>query len=83
MFAICVHATSASMFTLLNVKLFFDQTVANLPYKAPEVLRFLKTFEIWVFFEKKDGFFEKNLNFFEISKGGKIAVECVSNGIVS
>ena len=31
MFANCVHATSASMFTLLNVKLFFDQIVAYLP----------------------------------------------------
>ena len=30
-----------------------------------------------------DGFFEKNLNFFEIDKGGKFAVECVSNGIIS
>ena len=30
-FANCLHATSASMFTLLKVKLFFDQIIANLP----------------------------------------------------
>ena len=29
------------------------------------------------------GFLRKNLNFFDIPKGGKFAVECVSNGIIS
>ena len=37
----------------------FDQIVVNLPQNAPEIVIFLKTFEIWVFFEKIDGFFEK------------------------
>ena len=31
MFANCAHATSASMFTLLNVKILFERIVANLP----------------------------------------------------
>ena len=34
------------------------------------------------FFEKIDGFFEKTF-FFKIDKGGKFAVECVSNSIIS
>ena len=37
-----------------------------------------------VFFKKKQmGFSKKILNFFEIPKGGKFAVESVSNGIIS
>ena len=32
-----------------------------------EIVRFLKTFKIWVFFEKIDALFEKNLNFFQNS----------------
>ena len=64
MFANCVHATSASMFTLLNVKLIFDQIVANSPKNAPEIVRFQITFETCVFFEKIDGFLEKKLEFF-------------------
>ena len=68
MFANCVHATSASLFTLLNI---FDQIVANLPSNATEIERFLKTIEIWVFFEKIDGFLEKKLEFF--SKSPKVA----------
>ena len=31
MFENCFHAASASLFTLLNVKSFFDEIVANLP----------------------------------------------------
>ena len=40
-------------------------------------------FKTWDIFEKIDGFFEKNLNFFKIAKCGKFAVEGVSNGIFS
>ena len=29
------------------------------------------------------GFSEKNLNFFKMAKGGKFAVECVSDGMIS
>ena len=83
MFADCVHATSASFFTLLNVKLFFDQIVANLPCNATGIIRILKTFKIWVFLEKQIGFLKKNLNFFQIDECGKFAVECVSNSIIS
>ena len=54
--------------------MFFEQIVANLPHNAPEIIRFLKTFESRVFFEKKD-FFEKNLKFFKIPKDDKFAVE--------
>ena len=69
-------------FTFLNVK-FFNQIVANLPYNATEKARFLKMLKIWVFFGKIYRFFEKNLVFFKIAKGGKFAVERVSNGIIS
>ena len=34
------------------------------------------------FAEKIDEFFEQNLNFFKFAKGGKFAVECVSNGTI-
>ena len=83
MFANCVHATSASLLTFLNMKICLDQIVANLPQNATEVVKFLETFKMWVFFEKLDGVFGKNLNFVKIAKGGKFAVECVSNGIIS
>ena len=41
-------------------------------------MRFLRTFKIWVFFGKVDGFFRK-----KIPKFGKLFVECVSNGNIS
>ena len=63
MFANCVHAISASLLTLLNVKIIFDQFLAKLLWNATEIVRFLKTFEIWVFFEKIIEFFEKKLEF--------------------
>ena len=37
-------------------------------------------FKIWVFFEEIDGFFEENLIFFKIAKGGNYAAKCLSNG---
>ena len=86
MFGNCVHITSARLFTLLNVKLFFDHILANLPWNATGIVRNLKTFKIWVFFEKADGFFLKkktNKNLLTIANGSKFAVECVSNGIIS
>ena len=47
------------------------------------MVRFLKTFVIWVVFKKNRWFWKKNLNVVEILKAGKFAVECVSNGIMS
>ena len=44
---------------------------------ATDLARFLKTFEIWVFFGKIDGFFEK------IVERGKFAAERVPNATVS
>ena len=35
--------------------------VANLPSNATEIVKYLKTFKIWVFIQKIDGFSEKNL----------------------
>ena len=61
MFANYVHA---SLFTLVNVKLLFDQNVANLPQNATGIVRILEMFKIWVFSKKKYGFFEKKLEFF-------------------
>ena len=71
MFANCVHATSASLFTLLSVKIIFDQIVANLPQNnATGIERTLKTFKIW-FFWKNRWVFWKKLEFF--SKSIKVA----------
>ena len=76
--------TSAILFTLLNAKLFFHQIVANLPENATGIVRILRTFKIWGFFGKIDGFFEKKTCFFfKIDKGGKFAIECASNSIIS
>ena len=47
-----------------------------------EIVRLLKTFEIWVFLKNRWAF-QKNLIFFNFAKVGKITVECVSNGIIS
>ena len=58
--------------TVLTLKIFHPQILTNLLQIATEMVRFLKRFKSWVFPEK-------HLNFFQISKGGKIAVECVSN----
>ena len=38
LFANCVHVTSASLFKLLNVKISFDQIVANVPWNVTETL---------------------------------------------
>ena len=43
-----------------------------------EILRFLETFNIWVFFGNIDGLFEKIWYVFDIANCGKFAVECVS-----
>ena len=85
MFANCVHAKRqhGHFCSRLNVKLFFHQIVAQLPYYATGIVRILKTFKIWVFFRKIDGFWKKNDFFFKIDKGGKFAVECVTNGNIS
>ena len=50
-FANCVHATLASMFTVVNVK-FCDQTVASLPKNPPETVRFLKSSSFGSFLKK-------------------------------
>ena len=47
-----------------------------------ELLRFLETFKVWIFFEKIDGLSKKSLLLFKNAKSGKFAVECVSNGFV-
>ena len=43
---------------------------------------FSKRIKFGCFFEKLDVFFEKKL-FLKIPEGGKLAVECVSNDIIS
>ena len=53
------------MFMLLNVKILLNQIVENLPQKAPEIVRFPKTFEFLVFFEKIDGILGKKLEIFK------------------
>ena len=84
MFANCVHATSAVCSSVhFSERDFLRPDIASLSKNATETVRFLKTFKVWVFFEKKDAFFEKKLIFFKIAKGGKFAIESVSNGIIS
>ena len=48
-----------------------------------EMVRFLKTFKIWVFFEKNRCFLKKNSISFKIAKDGKFVVECISIVFVS
>ena len=45
-----------------------------------EIVMFLKTFKIWVFFEKLDGYSKRTWILLKI---GKFAVERVSNGFIS
>ena len=47
------------------------------------MVRFVQYVQKLVFFWKKVGFFEKELLFFKIGKGGKFAEECVSTDIIS
>ena len=66
MFANCVHANIGSLFTSERENS-FHQYVANLPYNATEIVRFLKTFKIWVFLKKINGFSEKKFWIFSKS----------------
>ena len=59
---------------------FYHQIKQNLPCNATEIVRFLKTYENWLSFEKKRWLFW-NLNFLKIGKSGKLALECVTNDI--
>ena len=62
--------------TVLKLKNFHHQTIANLPYNATEIVRFLKYVrKLGVI--KKVGFFEKKLKFFKIGKGGKFADDII------
>ena len=61
----------------------FHPNVANLLWNATEMVKFLKTFKIWVFKRKWMGFSKKILIFFKITRGSKFAVECVSYGNIS
>ena len=59
-------AVSGIMMTkmeIVNVKFHNYQIVANSPLNAIEIVRFLKTNEIWVFFEKIHGFLRKKIEF--------------------
>ena len=52
--------------TILNVKFYNHQIFTSLRYNAIEIEKFLKAYEIWVFFEKKIiDFFKKKLEIFE------------------
>ena len=63
MFGNCIDIKRCS-FTFLKVD-FFHQIVTLLPYKATEIVVFLKTNEVLVFLKKIDGLFQKKLEFFE------------------
>ena len=79
MFATCIHATPARLFTFLNVKFIVDQVAAKLPQNTTELVGIPKTFEkIDEFSEKKNLIF-----FFKNPKGCRFAVECVSNSKIS
>ena len=60
---------------VVTVKVLSHQFIENLPKHATEVVRFLETYEIWVFFEE-------NSRFWKFGKGGNFAVECVSNDVI-
>ena len=61
---------------VLTVKFFFHQIIANLQNNAPDIVRSQNVRNL--------GFFKIMLVFFfKIVKGGKFAVECVSNDAIS
>ena len=66
------------MFARVSESEFFSPIVAN----ATEIIGFLKTFKIQGFFEK-NGFVDGKLEFRLNSLKVNIALECVSNEIVS
>ena len=70
------------MFPLLNVK-FFPPNYSKFAVECDWNNKISQNVQNLGFL-KIDGFFEKKLEFFfKIDKGGKFAVECVSNGIIS
>ena len=64
----------------LSKKLFSFLKIAKGSKFAREcdwIVKVLKTFEIWGFFQKKEGFFQnKILTVLKMAKGSKFAVEC-------
>ena len=84
MFANCVHATSASLLSLLNVK-FFKPNCWKFAVECKRIVGFLETFEMLVFFRQKiDEIFKKN-EFLRttLKVVGKFAVKCLSNSSFS
>ena len=69
--------------TVLTVKVFHHQIIANLPQNATKIRRNLKSYEIWVFLKSTMVFAEKNLFSLITGKEGKFALKCVSNDIIS
>ena len=69
--------------TVLTVKFFNHQFIANLPQNSTQIVRYLKYVQNLGFFDLKSWVFRKKVFFFKIAKGGKIAVECVSTNIIS
>ena len=68
---------------ILNLKIFYHQVIAYLPYNKTEIVRFLKYIRNGYFLKKNMDFFGKKTGFFfKIGKGGKFSVECVSNAII-
>ena len=59
---------------ILVLNIFHQQIIAYLPYNATEIVKFLKTCEVRVCFEKWKWIFfrKKNLNFFKIVEGGNL-----------
>ena len=68
-----------TMFARVFESDFFSPIVAN----ATEIIRFLKTFKIQGVFRKKKGFVDGKLEIRLNSLKVNIAVECVSNEIIS
>ena len=70
---------SRSSFKFLNVNS-FSPNFSKFAVEC-EIVRFLETFKIWVFW--KNRWVSRKKTFFKIAKGGKFAVECVLNGMIS
>ena len=54
-----------TMFVHVSELEFFHQIVANLPQNAIEIVRFIKTFKIYLFLKYIYGFFGKKLEIFQ------------------
>ena len=73
--SVLVSGKTMMKITILKVKFCNHQLIANLPWNATEIERFLKMYEIGFFLEEIVGFFRKELDFFRTVRSDNFAVK--------